>query len=204
MSKHPMRRALFLDRDGVLIKDIGFPHLPEHLVFCEGAIGGLQRAQTLGFELIIVTNQSGLARGIFNLQQYKDFEAFVEGMLSKNGVSILKTYYCPHYTEGTVKEWVVRCQCRKPAPGMLNTAAREFDVNLEESFLVGDRPSDIQAARNAGLRGYFLVGNHPEARLSMETSFGESLKQDYKFMGKLDNLTMVTDALARIVAKPPM
>ena len=189
MSKRHIRRALFLDRDGVLIKDVGFPHLPEHLVFCEGAIEGLQRAQTLGFELVIVTNQSGLSRGIFNLQQYKDFESLIEKTLLNKGICILKTYFCPHHINGRVKEWSIDCDCRKPLPGMLHTAERELSINLSESFMVGDRVSDLVAAKDAKLKGFFFIS--PNKEIDIKTNTSRAIFADKGFLGVFSNLNEV-------------
>ena len=134
------RQVLFLDRDGVINVDVGYLSDPAKLEFIPGAIEAMQEAQRRGYDIIVVTNQSGVARGYYTEEA--------------EGVKVLAYYYCPHHPEGTVAEYTKDCDCRKPNPGMLTKAIQDWNVDVDGSFLVGDKPSDAQAAESIGMRAY--------------------------------------------------
>ena len=188
-----LQRALFLDRDGVVIEDCGFPHLPGHLVLCDGAIAGMRAAMTKGFTLVIVTNQSGIARGIFSLQQYFDFSDALLKRLSASGVAVAKSYFCPHLPDARVERWRRLCDCRKPLPGMLFLAARELSLDLSKSILVGDRISDVRAARAAGLSASYLINGHSKNQELIQESV--ELREDKHFRGFYSDLSSVVASL---------
>lgn len=154
-----MAKALFLDRDGVINFDTGFVHREQDFVFMPRVIEGLKVWQRAGFLLIVVTNQSGVARGFFSEHTYLAFQTYVEQALYKRGVFVAKTYYCPHHADAVIPEYRLLCNCRKPAPGMLLQARLDFDISMKDSVLLGDKLSDIQAAKDAGVGKYFLVGD---------------------------------------------
>jgi D,D-heptose 1,7-bisphosphate phosphatase len=146
------KRAVFLDRDLTIIEDMEYSVDASKLKLLPGALEGLKRLREAGYLLVVVTNQSGIARGYFDEASLKAFNAeFVRWMAGK-GIALSGTYYCPHYAEGSVPEYAVRCACRKPGPGLLLRAAKELNLDLHASWMIGDRPADIGAGRAAGTR----------------------------------------------------
>jgi D-glycero-D-manno-heptose 1,7-bisphosphate phosphatase len=193
-----LKKALFLDRDGVVIEDTGFPHLPEHLVFCAGAVEGMRAASTLGFALVIVTNQSGIARGLFSLTQYQVFSRCLADKLTRHDVPLAAQYFCPHLPDAAITQWRRSCGCRKPSPGMILRAAEELSIDLNQSSLVGDRWSDIGAASAAGLASYYLVGNHRDGGGALaQSSLSEASRfaDDPRFKGHYSGLSAAIDHL---------
>ena len=171
-----MVRALFLDRDGVINIDHGYVLRPEDFKLVPGVVDLLRTAQAHNFSLIVVTNQSGLARGLFDESQYLRLENHMREILADEGVTLADIYYCPHHPGGSVARFASVCSCRKPAPGLILQAAREHTVDLDASILIGDKSSDIEAAKAAGVGRYFLVDvNAPhqsfaEIRVAIENS----------------------------------
>jgi D-glycero-D-manno-heptose 1,7-bisphosphate phosphatase len=150
-------RALFLDRDGVVNEEVGYLHRAEEVRFVDGIFSLCRTAAGLGYRLIVVTNQAGIARGYYS---EKDFEALMEFMgveLRAEGVELDAVYYCPFHPEHGVGKYKQEHEDRKPGTGMLRRGAREFGLELSESVLVGDRCSDVGAANAAGLRQAFLI-----------------------------------------------
>lgn len=149
------RKALFLDRDGIINVDKGYVHKIDEFEFVDGIFELCMLFQANGYHLIIVTNQSGIAKKYYTK---KDFNNVTNWMIQKfrgRGIEISKVYFCPHEN----------CERRKPNPGMLLDAYREFNLNLKECVLIGDKESDIKAAKNAGLRKYFLVKSNAKIDL---------------------------------------
>lgn len=148
------RNVLFLDRDGVINVDVGYLSDPAQLEFIPGAIEAMKEAQIRGYDIIVVTNQSGVARGYYTEEDVQALHAEMSRRLEAEGVHILAYYYCPHHPEGTVEAYKKVCDCRKPNPGMLTKAIEEWNVDVDGSFLVGDKPSDVEAAESIGMRAY--------------------------------------------------
>lgn len=159
-----LRKAAFLDRDGVINQDRAYVHRWEDFEFVPGAIEGMRRLQEAGYALVIVTNQSGLARGYYTEAQYQALTTALREELARQGVKLDGVYHCPHHPKGTVPELSIDCDCRKPAPGMVLQAARELGLSLPDSLLIGDKPGDIAAARAAGVgRAYQVQSDNPES-----------------------------------------
>lgn len=116
------------------------------------------RLQQSGFELVIITNQSGIARGYYDEKDYQLLTKCMLTELNRRGVYVNGVYYCPHYMNGRVPQFSINCECRKPKPGMILRAAREINISLSDSILIGDKTSDIEAARAAGVGCAYLVG----------------------------------------------
>src|SRR5690606_37123453 len=131
-------RAIFLDRDGTLVHPRHYPSRPEHLHLYDGMSPELRRLQAAGFRLVVVTNQSGIARGYFTEDDLRRMHDHLAASLGREGVRLDAIYYCPHHPEGTIPALARRCGCRKPAPGMLERAARDLGIDLPRSWLVGD------------------------------------------------------------------
>lgn len=146
------RRALFLDRDGTLVHPRHYPRRPEELTIFAGVPALLQRFQQHGWLLVVITNQSGIARGYLSEDDLSAMHASLAADLAQQGVRIDAVYHCPHHPEGVVAPLAVECDCRKPAPGMLLRAARELRITLNRSWFVGDILDDVEAGRRAGCR----------------------------------------------------
>jgi len=152
-------KAVFLDRDGVINLDKGYVYRWEDFEFLPGAVDAMRRFSQAGYALIIVSNQSGIARGYYSESQYQELTSSIEDYLARRGVHLTGVYHCPHHVDGKIKELSIHCECRKPAPGMLLQAMRDHDLDMAQSILVGDKISDIQAAHAAGVgRSYFVAG----------------------------------------------
>jgi D-glycero-D-manno-heptose 1,7-bisphosphate phosphatase len=145
-------KALFLDRDGVINIEKNYLYKIKDFEFVDGVFETCRLFQNAGYLIIIVTNQAGIARGLYTNEQYKLLTNWMLKQFRDNDISISKVYHCPHHPEFTGD-----CACRKPLPGMLNTAAEDFDLDMLESILVGDKLSDIQAGKTAGIKLNILV-----------------------------------------------
>lgn len=152
-----MRRALFLDRDGVINADHGYISGSDRFDVIEGVFDALRRAQELGYLLVVVTNQSGIARGYFTDDDYRRIEHHMREVFLAEGITFDAIYHCPHHPDGIIPALAVRCDCRKPEPGMILRAARDHNIDLAASIMVGDKDSDIAAARAAGVGRAYLV-----------------------------------------------
>ncbi|PJK14724.1 D,D-heptose 1,7-bisphosphate phosphatase [Lysobacteraceae bacterium NML07-0707] len=157
------RRALFLDRDGVINIDHGYVHRPEQTDWMPGIFELCRQACEKGYLLIVVTNQAGIGRGYYNEQQFLEYTAWVHRIFSGKGVPLLATYYCPHHPEAGIGEYLAQCRCRKPRPGMLQAAMRDWDADSTLSLMLGDKDTDMQAAQAADIgRGYRIAKNFLE------------------------------------------
>jgi D-glycero-D-manno-heptose 1,7-bisphosphate phosphatase len=141
------RKTLFLDRDGVININHGYVYQEDQLEFIEGIFSLCQQAQKKGYQIIIVTNQSGIARKYYSNARFKNLSKWLENQFSKQGIIIRQTLHCPHHPKfnGT-------CTCRKPKPGMIFKAQRRFKVNLAQSIMIGDSLSDMHCAQNAKIK----------------------------------------------------
>lgn len=147
------RPAAFLDRDGVLNVDHGYVHRLDELDLVPGAAEAVRLMNDAGYLVIVVTNQSGVARGRYSENDVRRFNDELAKRLAAEGARIDAFYYCPHHPEGTIARYRLACDCRKPRPGMLVQAARDFDIDRGRSFLIGDRHGDSEAAAAFGIRG---------------------------------------------------
>lgn len=147
-----MSRFVFLDRDGTLVRDVGYPHRPEDYALLPGVVAGLGRLAAAGFRFAIVTNQSGIGRGYFATEQFERFHRLLLDDLAAAGLRIEASYLCPHRPDEG-------CSCRKPAPGLVERARAELGADLSRSWVVGDSDADEELARRAGCRGCVRVGS---------------------------------------------
>ncbi|MGV9199902.1 MAG: D-glycero-beta-D-manno-heptose 1,7-bisphosphate 7-phosphatase [Promethearchaeia archaeon] len=151
----PENRAIFLDRDGVLNKEVNYLSDPAEFEFLEGSIEALKMLKTKGYLLIVITNQSGIARGYFTVKTLNKIHEKMERILKTHGIQLDDIYYCPHHPEFTGP-----CECRKPKPGMLLEARKKHDLNLKKSYLVGDTLSDIEAGNMAYCTTALVLTGH--------------------------------------------
>jgi len=158
-----MKKAVFIDKDGTLIKNVPYNVDTNLIQFEENVVGALKLLRKCGYELIIVSNQSGIAFSYFSEDDVKQVFQFIEKQLQQEGVQLNGFYYCPHHTQGTNRLYTKTCYCRKPMPGMLLQAARELDIDLELSWMIGDILDDTEAGNRAGCRTILLNnGNETE------------------------------------------
>jgi D-glycero-D-manno-heptose 1,7-bisphosphate phosphatase len=150
-------KAAFIDRDGVINEERNYVHRIEDFVLLPGVIEGLALLRRSGYRLVVVTNQAGIARGYYGPAELERLHAHLAGLLSAHGLQLDAIYHCPHHPQGSVPALAVECECRKPAPGMLLQAARELDLDLPSSVLIGDKLSDVQAGRAAGVGRTVIV-----------------------------------------------
>jgi D-glycero-D-manno-heptose 1,7-bisphosphate phosphatase len=153
VSSRTTRPAAFLDRDGVLNVDRGYTHQPDRLEWIPGAQQAVRLLNEAGFYVFVVTNQSGVARGYYDEVAVNQFHAHLQQGLAAHNAHIDAFYYCPHHPDGVIKELAIQCRCRKPGPGMLEQAARDWPIDLSRSFLIGDKDQDLAAAAEFHIRG---------------------------------------------------
>ena len=153
-------KAIFFDRDGTLNVDVHYLHEPEKFIWVEGAIGAIRWANEHGYLVIVVTNQSGIARGYYDEGAVHHLHEWMNAELAAHGAHIDAFYYCPHHTEGVVSAYARSCDCRKPAPGMILRAIAEHDIDTAVSWMFGDAQSDVAAAEAADVRGVRYTGGN--------------------------------------------
>ena len=152
-----MKRAAFLDRDGVINRDRGYVHRWEDFEFLPGVLDAASRLASGGWTLVVVTNQSGIARGYYTEEAYLALTRSMTDAFARQGAPLAAVYHCPHHPEGHIAALAIDCDCRKPAPGLLLRARDELGLSLSDSVMVGDKPSDVLAARAAGVGRAFLI-----------------------------------------------
>lgn len=182
-------KACFLDRDGTLIEERNYLSDPDLVSLSPGVPEALRLLRTAGYRLIVVSNQSGIARGYFTEDQLKAVERRVGELLARHGLSLDANYYCFHHEKGVIPELSHPCSCRKPNPGLLLRAIADFSLDPARCLMIGDKVSDLQAGRAAGCRAAALVrsGHGAEQDLS---DFPEAVDAP-------DILTAVRELLAR-------
>lgn len=146
------RRALFLDRDGVINVDHGYVHQPERTEWIPGIFELARAAQVAGYLPVVVTNQAGIARGFYTEAQFLDYTRWLHAEFARRGAPLFGTYYCPHHPTAGLGNYRRECGCRKPAAGMILRAGEDLSLDLGASLLLGDKESDMEAASVAGLR----------------------------------------------------
>ena len=156
-------RAVFLDKDGTLVENVPHNVDPAHIRLTPGAVTGLQRLQQLGYLLIGISNQPGIALGYFTEAALDAATQHLRALLAADGINLAALYYCPHDPAGTSHRYAMRCRCRKPAPGLLLAAAHIHAIDLAQSWFVGDILDDIEAGARAGCRTVLIEnGNETE------------------------------------------
>lgn len=183
------RPAIFLDRDGVVIEDAHHLASPAQVRLIPGAADAIAALNRAGWPVVVVTNQSGVARGLFTVGAVEAVHAHLSGQLEGYGARIEAYYYCPHLPTADVEAYRLECDCRKPKPGMLLRAAEELGLDLDRSWMVGDRASDLQAGAAAGTRTVLV-----------RTGYGAAADATALDRTKL-NLELIASDLADAVAK---
>ena len=161
------RPAAFLDRDGVLNVDHGYAHRAEQLQWIQGAQESVRLLNQFGYYVLVISNQSGVARGYFDETAVKSFHARMQRELAQHGARVDAFYYCPHHPNGKIPQYATECNCRKPKPGLIQKAVLKYMIDLTDSWLVGDILNDIEAGNRAGCRTIPIDnGNETEWKIS--------------------------------------
>ena len=160
MMTENKKPALFLDRDGVLTKEISYIASVENLHIFPYVAECIKQIHEREYYAIVITNQSGVARGLFTEETHRDMNTFLKGMTGVDAI-----YYCPHHPNGDVDEYRKICKCRKPEIGLLEQACNDFDIDMNKSYMVGDRAGDIFTGQKAGIKTVLLESGYGLARL---------------------------------------
>ena len=158
-----MRCAVFLDRDGVLNVDRGYVFKTDEFDWVPGAIEAVRRINAAGYLAIVATNQSGIARQYYAESDFLALTDWMRRELAFRGARLDAVYHCPHHVDGSAPAFTIACDCRKPKPGMLLRAMADFDIDPKQSFLIGDKFQDMEAANAAGISGYLFEGGNLDA-----------------------------------------
>ncbi|MCO4320526.1 D-glycero-beta-D-manno-heptose 1,7-bisphosphate 7-phosphatase [Aliidiomarina quisquiliarum] len=157
MNQAQVHKAVFLDRDGVINIDHGYIYQPELFNFIDGVFDACRHFQSLGYLLVVVTNQSGIGRGYYTEEQFAVLTSWMRQQFAEQGIKISGVYYCPHHAEKGKPPYNIQCNCRKPEPGMLHQAIDDYNIDPSQSIMLGDKKSDMQAAAAAGIQRKVLV-----------------------------------------------
>lgn len=158
MATGNLRRAVFLDRDGVINVDTAYCSRIEDFRFVDGVLEAAKTLYAAGWLLVVVTNQSGIGRGYYTEVDFRRLTGWMKDVFEKAGAPLADVRFCPHHPDAAVPEYRCRCNCRKPAPGMILEAAEILGIDLTQSVMVGDKQGDMQAATAAGIPHRILVG----------------------------------------------
>ena len=154
-----MPPAAFVDRDGTLIAEVNYLARPDQVVVLDGVEEALVALRTAGYLIIMISNQAGVARGFFTLEAVHEVNTHLQALL---GISLDGIYVCPHHPDGTIPEYAITCDCRKPGDSMLRQALNDLDIDIKGSFIVGDKASDVLAGKGLGIPGYLVATGHAE------------------------------------------
>jgi len=164
------KAAVFLDRDDTIIRDKNYPSDPDEVELLPGAAEAIRLLNDRGIPVIVITNQSGVARGIFDEARLDLIHRRLRELLAERRAVIDGIYSCPHHPDGSVERYAVSCSCRKPEPGLLLRAAQDFDLDLAGSYMVGDKPLDSETIHRVGGKGV-LIGGSGDDRMSREPDY---------------------------------
>ena len=157
-------KVAFLDRDGVINEDVGYLCNWKDFKYKCSVKSALKMLVNAGYRLIVVTNQSGIARGYYSEEEFHLLMIKIRQDLEKSRINLLDVFYCPHHINGTLKEYTVDCECRKPKPGLFFQAFKKYDIDVTKSVMFGDNISDLKAAEAAGISERFLLSNGEDTR----------------------------------------
>jgi len=153
----PLKKsAVFIDRDGTINEQMGYINHISRFVLLPGSAEAIKLLNDHGYLVIIVSNQSGVARGYFPMDLVNEVHAHMEVLLARDNAKVDGIFFCPHYPKGKLLEYSRVCECRKPKTGLIKMACGDFDIDLANSYVIGDRCTDIELARNAGLKGVLV------------------------------------------------
>ena len=182
-------KAVFLDRDGTINIEVNYLYKQEDFEFIENTIEAIKIFHKLKFKVIVLTNQSGIARGYYTEDDVKKLHKHIDVLLANKDTYVDYYYYCPHYPEGTVEEYKKVCKCRKPKIGMIVDAVKDFDIDLNESIIIGDKEIDVQTGKNAGIGKCVLVrtGHKIDEQVTVADEVFDSLYEFAVNLNKYSN-----------------
>ncbi|GIW21108.1 MAG: D-glycero-D-manno-heptose-1,7-bisphosphate 7-phosphatase [Candidatus Sericytochromatia bacterium] len=151
-----MRKAVFFDRDGTINEEVGYIKDLNKLKLIKNASKSIKKIKDNGFLAVLVTNQSGPARGYYNEEWVKTLNNKLQELLMNEGTCLDKMYYCPHLPDGIIPEYSIECECRKPNIGLFLKAKKELNIDLNSSYMIGDKATDVEAGHNAGMKSILL------------------------------------------------
>ncbi len=176
-----MNKAIFLDRDGTINVEKHYLYKKEDFEFLPGVIDALKQLQRMGYLLIIITNQSGIGRGYYTEEDFLQLNDWMVGYLKRQGVTVTDVYYCPHLPDAKVAEYRMDCECRKPKLGMYRQAVKDHDIDLSQSYAIGDKIRDCAICESTPCKG-FLIGYNERPEVIAEVE-----------QGKCENITYAKD-----------
>lgn len=177
-----MNKAVFLDRDGTINVDVDYLHETEKLVFIEGVPQALAQLKKMGYKLVVISNQSGIGRGFYSAKEVEVLHEYMNELLTKQNAQIDAFYYCPHVESDN-------CNCRKPGIGLIEQAVRDLDIDLEQSYMVGDKESDVLTAIGAGCRYGLVLSGHSVSKEMQKKYQGhvyKALREFVQCIGEMD------------------
>ena len=154
------RKAVFLDRDGTINIEKNYLYKIEDFEYIPGVIDALRQLCSMGYALIIISNQSGIARGYYTENDYEHLDSWVKEDLRQKGIDITASYYCPHHPEAIIPKYRIKCECRKPGTKLFWDAQKEYDIDMNVSFAVGDRMRDLAICKESGVKGILFSDNN--------------------------------------------
>lgn len=180
-----MNKAIFLDRDGTINVEVDYLHKKEDFKFEKDADKAIKIFNELGYKVLVVTNQSGIARGYYSEEDLGILHKYVDQELEKIDAKVDAYYYCPHHLDAKIEKYRIDCQCRKPNLGMFMEAKEEFDVNFEESIIVGDKLSDLESGIRLGMTTVLVKTGHGKEEINKIYFKTETYENLYEFALKL-------------------
>lgn len=170
------KRAVFIDRDGTINVEKEYLHRPDEFEFIPGAPEAIRLLGEAGFLVVVVTNQSGVARGYYKEEDVRALHRYMDDLLERQGARVDAYYFCPHHPDNGAGEYRIECTCRKPLPGMLLQAASDLEIDLSSSWMIGDKGVDVEAGLAAGCRAGLVLTGYGES----EKGFVPSVTPIYK------------------------
>ncbi|GAA6205755.1 D-glycero-beta-D-manno-heptose 1,7-bisphosphate 7-phosphatase [Thalassotalea sp. SU-HH00458] len=172
-----MNKALFLDRDGIINVDHGYVYQKENFEFTDGIFELCLEASNKGYKLIVITNQSGIGRGKYTVDQFKELTHWMTDQFKAKNIDIDDVYFCPHHPTKGINEYLKVCECRKPKPGLILKAAKKYDIDLKHSVFIGDKGSDMEAAAAAGINNRILLASQYDDNSHVKAQYIEKITQ---------------------------
>ncbi|MFC1637461.1 D-glycero-beta-D-manno-heptose 1,7-bisphosphate 7-phosphatase [Candidatus Margulisiibacteriota bacterium] len=171
-----MNKAVFLDRDGTIVEDVGYMNSPKQLEFIPGSIKAIKKLNEAGYKVVVITNQAGVARGLITEDMLQTIDKTLHKWILSGGAHLDGIYYCPHHPDHGVYPYKQVCECRKPHPGLIKRAHRDLDIDPAQSFMIGDKATDVEAGKRAGTKTVFVRSGRGQA-------------EEKKINGKPDHIT---------------
>lgn len=168
-------KAVFLDRDGTIVEDIGYINSPKDLALIPGAVDAIRMLNEAGYKVVVITNQAGVARGLVTEDMLQTIDKTLHKYILSGGAHLDAIYYCPHHPEYGFYPYKQACECRKPHPGLIKKAEKDLKIDLSQSYMIGDKATDVEAGSRAGTKTIFVLT-------------GKGMKEREKLNGKPDHV----------------